>query len=273
MPKLSNKHERDVWEQFWEKKGELSKVYSPSSRIIDNLTSVTVLKGKRILEVGAGTGRTSYELAQAGAQVIVLDYAENSVRMVQEIFSNINKDVEIIQADAFHLPFKEGTLDIVFHQGLLEHFKTPQPLLQENYRVLRDGGLALVDVPQRFHIYTAIKHVMIWLNAWFAGWETEFSIGELKRLMQNAGFQITYFYGEWMRPSLLYRMVREVLLKIGITSPLHPKGLKLLQKIRLALRNAFMKFPLAIYTYLDIGVIGCKSKAEVEEKAKVKTHL
>lgn len=266
MSNKTTKHERAVWEQFWEKKAELSKVYSPSSRIVDNLKTVTELEGKKVLEVGAGTGRTSFELQQAGAYVIVLDYSENSLRIVQELFSSVNKRIEIIQADAFHLPFKNDVLDIVFHQGLLEHFKTPQPLLKENYRVLRPGGLTLVDVPQKFHIYTAIKHILIWLNAWFAGWETEFSIGELKHLMRSAGFRIVHFYGEWMRPSLFYRMFREALHKIGINMPLYMKGPELLRRVRSAIRNMVKRCPFAIYTCLDIGVVGQKGEEKLEHR-------
>ena len=258
MLNQSTKHEKDVWEQFWDKKSELSEVYSPSSRIIYNITSITGLRGKRVLEVGAGTGRTSYELVQLDAHVIVLDYAGRSLRIVKELFSNVGEGIEIVQADAFHLPFKNNVLDVVFHQGLLEHFKTPEPLLHENYRVLKPEGLALVDVPQRFHIYTLIKHVLIWFNAWFAGWETEFSVGELKRLMRKTGFRIVSQYGEWMRPSLFYRIFRELLRKIRITLPLYPQGPKAIRRIRSFIRKLLMRCPLAIYTYLDIGVVGKK---------------
>ena len=42
--------------------------------------------------------------------------------------------------DAFALPFADGTFDVVFHQGLLEHFRNPDDLIAENARVLKPGG-------------------------------------------------------------------------------------------------------------------------------------
>jgi ubiquinone/menaquinone biosynthesis C-methylase UbiE len=264
MSHQATKHERAVWEQFWEQKTELSTVYSPSARIIDNLRAVTEVQGKKVLEVGAGTGRTSFELMHNSAYVVILDYAESSLSIVQELLSKANKSADIIRADAFHLPFKNNTFDIVFHQGLLEHFKNPKPLLKENYRVLSHGGLALVDVPQRYHIYTIIKHILIWLNKWFAGWETEFSIGELKCLLPSAGFNIVHFYGEWMRPSLFYRIFREVVRKFGINLTLYPQSIDIIARVRAGIRNAIRWCPFAVYTYLDIGVVGKKGGKEGE---------
>ena len=55
-------------------------------------------------------------------------------------------------------------------------------------------------MPQRWHFYTLLKHAMIATGTWFAGWETEFSIGELERLMRGAGVRVVHRYGAWMVP-------------------------------------------------------------------------
>lgn len=249
---------RATWETFWARKQDVRTVYATSDRIYNQILALGPVSGKCIVEVGAGTGRDSVRLHEQGANVIVLDYAQNSLRIIQNLMREKNIIIYPIRADAFHLPFRTGSVDIIFHQGLLEHFKTPMPLIQENYRVLKSGGHALIDVPQRYHLYTVIKHILIWLNAWFAGWETEFSVKELSQLMKKAGFGIHAVYGDWMRPSLFYRMTRELLLKVGIRMPLYPKSLPCLNKVRAALRKKLQKSPIAGYTYLDIGVVGIK---------------
>lgn len=249
---------RNHWEKFWDEKKEINQVYSTGDRIFSNLKSVIELKNKKILEVGAGSGRDSFQLAHEDADVFVLDYSPNAFNIINKLNEDSKIKVKCIQADGLQMPIPDKSFDIVFHQGLLEHFRDPLPLLLENYRILKPGGLLLVDVPQRYHIYTAIKHFLILINKWFAGWETEFSIKQLNQIMKNAGFETKKEYGNWMRPSLFYRIFREVLLKIKIKLPLYPKGFKYTRQLRDVLRNKFSTKKWAFYTFLDIGIIGQK---------------
>ncbi|HDP99010.1 MAG TPA: class I SAM-dependent methyltransferase [bacterium] len=247
------------WEKFWENRTDIDQVYSNEDRIYKNLASITPISAKKILEVGSGSSRDSLQLASAGAQVFVLDYSSKSLEISYQLAQNNGQQINCIQADALQMPVADETFDIVFHQGLLEHFRDPMPILQENYRVLKPNGLLLVDVPQRYHIYTAIKHILILLNKWFAGWETEFSIRELRQLLKQTGFVIKTEYGNWMRPSLLYRIIREICKKIGLKLPLYPGGFKSIGTIRDKIRKQVSAQRWAFYTFLDIGVIGQKN--------------
>ena len=107
------------------------------------------------------------------------------------------------------MPFADGTFDVVFHQGLLEHFRDPLPLLRENIRVLKPGGFLVVDVPQTYHYYTLGKQILIALDRWFAGWETQFTSASWRPGPQR-GLQIVRSYGDWMVPGLWYRALRKI---------------------------------------------------------------
>lgn len=252
----------DHWDRFWKNKEQIEEVYSNDDRIYLNLAKVTDLKFKKILEVGAGSARDSFQLAEQQATVYVLDYSPRALRIVKNLNAQSKAGVYLIQGDAFQIPIPDETLDIVFHQGLLEHFKDPLPLLKEHFRVLKPGGLLLVDVPQRYHVYTFIKHILIFLNKWFAGWETEFSIEQLKNLLEQSGFSVQHQYGRWMRPSLVYRIMREVFKKIKIRLSLYPRGFKLTRNLRDRLRDKLISKRWAFYTFLDIGMIGQKKESE-----------
>ncbi len=219
---------------------------------------MTEFNGKKILEVGAGSGRDSFRFARQKATVFVLDYSPKAIEIIKQLNTASVDCVYGIQADAFNMPFPNEAFDIVFHQGLLEHFCDPRPLLRENFRLLKAGGFLLVDVPQRYHFYTLIKHLLIFFNKWFAGWETEFSIAQLKTLLEETGFSIKKEYGNWMRPSLFYRLTREALKKVKISLPLYPKGFKITRQLRDLFRNWLSKKKWALNTVLDIGVIGQK---------------
>lgn len=251
---------RENWETFWDEKQEIQEVYSNADRIVRNLQQVTGLRGKKILEIGAGTGRDSFPLVEHGAIVYQLDYAENSLRILKKLAEEIKTPVHIIGGDTFRLPFQDGAFDVVFHQGLLEHFRKPQAeaLLRENIRVLKQGGLLLVDVPQRYHIYTVAKHILMAADKWFAGWERSFSVGELRAQLRSLGLTPLYSYGEWMYPSFFYRVFREVCKKIGINLPLYPSLGKPLRAFRTRLRLSLLKTSLPLYSGISIGVVGKK---------------
>jgi ubiquinone/menaquinone biosynthesis C-methylase UbiE len=251
---------RENWETFWEAKQETEEVYSNAGRVLRHLSRLTSLEGKKVLEIGAGTGRDSFPLVEQGATVYQLDYAENSLRILKRLADESKYPVNIVGGDTFSLPFRDSTFDIVFHQGLLEHFRKPvaRRLLEENIRVLKRGGLLLVDVPQRWHSYTVAKHILIALDKWFAGWERSFSVGELRSVLRTLGLTTVYAYGEWMYPSFFYRAFREVLKRFGRTLPLYPTLSKTLTGIRARLRERLLATSLPLYTGISIGVVGRK---------------
>lgn len=247
--------EKRHWDTFWSSAPDLGDVYANDDRVVECLAANLPLQGKRVLEVGAGTGRDSLDLAHLGAEVWTLDYSEESLRVLHDVSGGA---FEIVCGDALALPFGSGTFDIVFHQGLLEHFRRPLDLLRENHRVLAPGGYLLVDVPQRYHYYTLAKHTLMALDRWFAGWETEFSAGELDALMEAAGFQVVARYGSNLFPPVWYRGARRVLLKLGIRLPMYPLSSSLRRWARrLAQDSVPVRVRLA--TSMVIGCLGRKA--------------
>jgi ubiquinone/menaquinone biosynthesis C-methylase UbiE len=212
--------EKKHWDDFWAASSELDDVYGTDDRIVQHLAQNIDLPGRVVLEVGAGTGRDADKLAARGAMVFALDYSEESLDLMGR---SIRRAVYIVCGDGFRLPFRDETFDVVFHQGLLEHFKNPGDMLDEHRRVLKPGGLLLVDVPQRYHYYTVLKHILIVMGKWFAGWETEFSLGELRGLLERRGMQVIAVYGHNPSPPIWYRGVRKVLLKMRLRLPMYPK--------------------------------------------------
>ena len=249
------------WDAFWTKEQDIADIYPHSDTLVQNLFRLTAVANKRVLEVGGGSGRDSAGIAAAGGKVTVVDYADQALKTTREVLRRQNLPGNLIRADGFHLPFPDNSFDIVFHQGVLEHFEDPLPFFRENVRVLRPGGLLLIDVPQRWHIYTVIKKILIALNAWFAGWETEFSIRDLTGLYEAEGLEVIHRYGDWMYPSLCYRSFREVLKKLGLRLPLYPPTVPGLHTLRRRFRHWFGGTPLALYSFLTIGVVGRKGPA------------
>lgn len=247
------------WSRFWRERSEIDEVYPTAGRVADHILAEGPVRGRRVLEVGAGSGRDSVTLAQEGAVPVMLDYSMASLEVARKVALRAGTRPLLVRADALRMPFRDGSFDVVFHQGLLEHFRDPMPLLHENVRVLRQEGLLLVDVPQRFHLYTGLKHVLIAMGKWFAGWETEFTIGELTELFHRSGVRVVRRYGAWMIPGLFYRSLRLALLKLGwMKLPLEPPPIPVVTPLLARIRSLWERTPLAFYTYFVIGAVGRK---------------
>ena len=216
----------DHWESYWKgHRQDIDETYSTGGRLVREALADGPVSGKLVMEIGAGSGRDLLELARLGALGIVLDYSPASLALVRQQAMARGIPVMFVQADATRMPFRDGAIDVSFHQGLLEHFRDPRPLLAENARITRPGGRVLVDVPQTWHLYTLMKNALILFNRWFAGWETQFTVGRLESLVRGTGLEVVRSYGDWMVPGLWYRVVREVLKRgLGVRLPLHPSG-------------------------------------------------
>ncbi len=105
-------------------------------------TQPSDLAGKLVLECGCGMGRFLEPLAQAGANVIGIDFST----AVDAAFANLHQypNVTIVQADLFNLPFQQGIFDFVYSIGVLHHTPNTQRALQAIARHTKpDGSLAI----------------------------------------------------------------------------------------------------------------------------------
>ncbi len=104
------------------------------------------MKNKKVLDVGAGTGRLSLVLSKSGALVTALDVSGKMLQILQ----NKDKKIETVVGDAESLPFPDNTFDIVTAAFLVVHLKDPNTFFDEAYRVLKDGGiLAFSNINQK----------------------------------------------------------------------------------------------------------------------------
>ncbi len=247
------------WESYWRAHADIQETYSTGGRLVREILADGDVRGKRIMEVGAGSGRDAIGLVEAGAAGFVLDYSPASLELVRRQAAARGVAIHLVRADALAMPFRDGTFDVVFHQGLLEHFRDPMPLTRENARVTKRGGRVVFDVPQTFHLYTLMKQTMILFNVWFAGWETQFTPAGLENVLTRAGLVVRRTYGEWMVPGLFYRVLRESLKRaFGVKLPLEPRGPAWWHRGWTALRARLARHRTALYTCHVIGTVAEK---------------
>ena len=106
-------------------------------QVLDLLGNVT---GKKILDVGAGTGRLSIPLQKNGGEITACDVSSQMLK----VLARKNHHIETVVGEAESLPFPDNSFDIVTAAFLIVHLKNPTRFFDEVYRVLKDGGLFLV---------------------------------------------------------------------------------------------------------------------------------
>jgi SAM-dependent methyltransferase len=245
------------WDTFWDNPDPRIQHQQYNPKLVQALVGLLgSLDGKRLLEAGCGTALDSAELSRRGATVYALDYSEQALEIAQKKADEQKDRLNFIKGDLHTLPFAASSFDAVFHAGVLEHFRNPIRILQEQHRILKDAGILVVDVPQSFNLYTLYKARLIRAGTWFAGWETQFAIGELESLVAEAGFQILGAYGYGYFPSSLMKIRWASSMGQGLIGrPFMPSG------VAEAYESTWRKFEgtrAFLYVAQNIGVIARK---------------
>lgn len=118
----------------------------------------------QVLEIGAGSGRGQqrrFALKGKVARYVGIDLDER-------VLDNPHLD-EAVVGDAQHLPFEDGTFDVVFHTMVAEHLQKPLAAVAEMARVLRSGGRLIFQTPNRFY-YPMLLSALTphWFHAFYA---------------------------------------------------------------------------------------------------------
>jgi SAM-dependent methyltransferase len=104
--------------------------------------------GAQLLEAGCGSGTAAVLLADLGYQVTACDLNAELVARLRHKYSNwiSSGQLEVQHADILKLPWPDKHFDVVYHQGVLEHFddQTIVRALKEQCRVAR---LVIFDIP------------------------------------------------------------------------------------------------------------------------------
>jgi SAM-dependent methyltransferase len=106
--------------------------------------------GKRILDVGSGTGTAEISLARlrlSQMQLFGVDLVVERVREAHVATRGINARVGYAAADACRLPFSDGSFDSTYCVAVLQHIRDLEGALGEISRVTRPGGRVLIVEP------------------------------------------------------------------------------------------------------------------------------
>ena len=116
-------------------------------------------RGKRLLEVGFGSGLFAVAFARAGAEVHGLEVNPVLLDIARENSKRDGAAVDLKVYDGRKFPYPDNFFDYAFSTSVLEHVSNPREVLAEIARVLKRGGKCYLSFPNRWAPLETHTHI------------------------------------------------------------------------------------------------------------------
>jgi ubiquinone/menaquinone biosynthesis C-methylase UbiE len=164
------------------------------------------VKGWKVADIGAGTGRITIPFLEKGAEVAACDASEHMLRVLEEKTRNAN--LKTFTIDAHHLEFPDRSFDCVLSFRLLMHVVDWKKALSEICRISKDW--VVIDLPPRrgFLLFVPIWHRIRMLFSKNVQSYRTFSLSEVKEELQRNGYEIKTMDPGFFLPLVVHRVIR-----------------------------------------------------------------
>ncbi|MGQ9688163.1 MAG: class I SAM-dependent methyltransferase [Desulfobaccales bacterium] len=160
LPALQDKAGEPYWTAFWQGKklpravtvagpGPRAWFYREFHRLWAPFLAARNAAPLKLLEIGcARSPWLPYFAREWGCAIAGLDYSARGCRQSRALLVREGIQGEIFHQDLFHpKPSQLSFFDVVFSNGVVEHFQDPEVVLARMADYLRPGGLMLTIVP------------------------------------------------------------------------------------------------------------------------------
>lgn len=139
-----------TWGEFYEP-ADINHEYTHQAEVHRPfLERILELQPRRVLEAGCGTAVMSAYLAGRGVETVAIDLDPDVIRRASVNLASLGTETTFLRGDIFRMPFSRGTFDVVFSQGVAEHFTdgAVQAMVEAGLSV---GSTVLLSVPSRYY--------------------------------------------------------------------------------------------------------------------------
>ena len=145
-----------------------------------------------VIDMGCGNGSTLKVIRDAGFnKSIGIEYIEKGIIHAEE--NGFKRNIDVFKMDAKNTTYPDRAFDIVFSEGLWEHFEDPTPFIREFARISK--SYIMVIQPNHFSVVGFIMKV---------GWEL---LNSKKGGVKEYSFRLEYF--EQKLKELNFKLVQQ----------------------------------------------------------------
>jgi len=164
--------------------------------VFDELLASHDVAGKRLLDVGAGTGRFSARATELGACVTATDIGPQLLAQIRR-----RTPARLFASDACDLAIASESFDVVVSSECIEHTSDPLRAVREMCRVLKRGGVLVVTTPNKMWHFSAAIAERFKLRP-YQGFENWVGWRELRTTVEAEGLTVTAIHGFHLVPPL-----------------------------------------------------------------------
>jgi SAM-dependent methyltransferase len=193
------------WSQAgWRLQGE-DAVDEAEHKLITPILRAHLPRDGVIVDAGCGTGKWVAHFARLGYRMVGLDLSLDALGVARRSAPG----AALAAADTQRAPLRDRSVDAVLSLGVVEHDERgPLAGLRELHRILKPGGLLVLDVPFNNWLRRLVTNPLArWVThrrrraGWALGFaEYRFDVGELRRFLDESGFEFLSAYPDDLRP-------------------------------------------------------------------------
>lgn len=106
------------------------------------------VQGKKIADIGCGTGAVLQMLVSMGADAEGVDMSDEALRFC------MRKNLKVRLGTAENTNFPDASFDAVIISDVLEHLSNDQKGIKEIFRILKPGGICIATVPAHQFLFS-----------------------------------------------------------------------------------------------------------------------
>lgn len=183
-------------------------------RIVKEIVYGYLKDSRLVLDAGTGTGRFAIYLAQRGINVVAIDSSKEMVEIAREKAQQegCQHRIRFIVADIEDLPFANESFDGLCSITVLIHFAYRDYAVSELSWVLKPGGIAVLDVPNR--LLSRAYRPFLSLVGKTTFQDYHYSQGEIRNLLADNSLELVEHRAFGKLPRLVTHLLLCVM-KIG----------------------------------------------------------
>ena len=239
-------------------KRSTERVHSFKTKLLEFLPK----EKSRVLDIGCGSGVMAEKIRDLGHDVQGVDISKEGIERLK------SRGIEgrVVNVDE-ELPFEDGTFDAIWCGELIEHIQSPEFILDEAHRVLKDDGVFLLSTCNSAYFIFRVLHLLgrtcseIQHPYHFHFFTTR----SLRELLENSRFKILEFVGR-NTPVIFPKKALKPFFSIPLLT--EARILKLLDSINFKVENTVTRGPLILFSFFSKRAISFFADALLVKAAK-----